>query len=565
MKITRMFAVIIAVLLCVLILYIFLHRTSSIRLHAAAIASADPEATQAGVTVLKQGGNAFDATVAVAAALAVVEPYQSGLGGGGFWLIHQASNKRNTFIDSRETAPSSARPNMYMDESDHYIPGSSINGPNAAAIPGEVAGMVYMVKHYGQLTLAKDFAPAIQLAQQGFKVDKKYQRFAKWRLAVLQRYPSSATIYLRNNKVPPLGTLIKQPQLAQTLETIAQEGKAGFYQGPIAETMVQEVKKHGGVWQLKDLQNYHVIVRKPLEGQYHGMAVITAPPPSAGGVGIITMLNILSQFPMATLKPITQLHLILEAMRMAYWQRTLYLGDPDFVKAPLRKLLSLDNAKQLATKIHLHRAMASRELPMGDSIRESEGNTTQISVLDRKGNYVSATLSNNYIFGSGFVVSGTGVLLNDEMDDFAVNPGVPNVYGLIGSRANIIEPGKRPLSSMTPSFVQTPDGVAILGTPGGSRIVSMVLLAILDMPKHPNPEHWVQVKRYHLQYLPDTVQYEPDAFTLEQQKALRKMGYHLKALKQPYGDMQAVYWDTKNNKVLGASDPRGIGQWQVVP
>lgn len=522
---------------------------------AAAIASAHPLATEAGLEILEAGGNAFDAAVAVSATLAVVEPYSSGLGGGGFWLLHRADDGHEIMIDGRERAPLGATRDMYLDEHGGIVPGLSINGPLAAGIPGEPAALAHISEHYGKLPLAITLAPAIRHALKGFPVTPHYRRMAGFRLEVLRRDPEAANTFLKEGQIPPLDHLIKQPALAQTLEAIAQHGATAFYQGDIAKSLVRAVSKAGGIWKQEDLEKYNVVEREPLRFDYRGLTVTAAPPPSSGGVALASMLNILQQFPLEKLNKVQRSHLTVEAMRRAYRDRAEYLGDSDYVDVPLRRLTDPDYAAGLAASIRLDRATASSELPAATT--DIGGNhTTHFSILDRQGNYVSATLSVNYPFGSGFVAGDTGILLNDEMDDFSAKPGTPNVYGLVGAEANAIEPGKRMLSSMSPTFVTGQDRVAILGTPGGSRIITMVLLGILEFAQDKGPEAWVNRPRFHHQYLPDILYYEADAFHADEAFALEALGHQLKQSDSTWGNMQAVLWDKKRQQVEAASDPR---------
>ncbi len=523
-----------------------------------AISTSSVEATYAGLAVLKMGGNAFDAAVAISAVLAVTEPYSSGIGGGGFYLIHDAKTDQNSFIDAREKAPLAANKNMFLNDKGEVKKGSlSLNGPLAAAIPGEPAALIYLNQQYGLLPLAEDLQPAIHSALYGFKVNKLYREYAMLRLSVLRRYPASAKIFLYNNHVPELNTVIRQIDLAQTLQNIAKYGRSGFYAGKTAHQLVQGVRDYGGIWDNRDLQFYQVIVRPPLMGSYQGIKIITAPPPSAGGIALLTMLNILAHYPLAKLDQLQQLHFIIEAMRLAFWDRARYIGDPDFISVPVAKLISKEHAEQLRQFISPNKATPSRSLTPEVAIREGH-DTTHFSVLDTEGNMVSATLSINYPFGSGFVVPKTGVLLNNSMDDFAVKENSPNVYGLVDYGNNLIAPRKRPVSSMTPTFLFGPQGVAILGTPGGSRIPTMVLLAVLNYVKGNKPAEWVNQKRYHMQYLPDEVQYEAQALAPQLMTGLAQMGYTLKQT-HPYGSMQAILWNQKTNQVFAAADPRRDG------
>jgi len=529
---------------------------------AQAVASAHPQATQAGMEILAAGGNAFDAAVAVSAALAVVEPYSSGIGGGGFWLLHRAADRRQVMLDGRERAPLAAHRDLYLDKQGKVVPGLSMDGALAAGIPGEPAALAYLAKHYGRLPLARSLAPAIHLAEAGFAVDEYYRRMVRFRLEVMQRYPSTAAIFLRDGEVPPLGTVIRQPALAATLQALADKGRQGFYAGAVADRLVSGVRAAGGIWTLDDLQQYHVVEREPVSFEYRGLRIVSAAPPSSGGVALATMLHILAGWDLSQLAPAQRTHLVVEAMRRAYRDRAQYMGDPDFVDMPLQLLADPAYAAGLRASIRDDRATPSAALP--GSVNTVEGtDTTHFSILDREGNRVAATLSINYPFGSGLVVPGTGVLLNDEMDDFSAKPGVPNAYGLVGAVANAIMPGKRPLSSMTPTFVESDNGVAILGTPGGSRIITMVLLGILDLEAGAMPQSWVSLPRFHHQYLPDVIQYEPGALAQPVLDSLAGMGHTLKPLQGSYGNMQAILWDHKNKQVTAASDPRGVGEARV--
>lgn len=529
---------------------------------AAGIASAHPTATRAGHEILAAGGNAFDAAIAVSATLAVVEPYSSGIGGGGFWLLHRASDGRQVMIDGRERAPLKAHRDMYLNEDGEVVAGLSMDGALAAGIPGVPAALVHMAERYGRLPLSQSLAPAIHAAKDGFLVTEFYRRMVGFRLKALRASPASAAIFLSQNDIPPLGHIIRQPDLANTLSALAEQGRDGFYDGAVAKAMVQGVRVNAGIWSLEDLKQYQAVEREPVVGSYKGYKVISASPPSSGGVAMVNMLNILEGYELEKQDRVTRTHLIVEAMRRAYRDRAEFLGDTDFVRVPTDMLTDKAYAREMAANIKLDDATLSIDLkPVAV---EAEGpHTTHFSVLDREGNRVSATLSINYPFGSGFVPAGTGVLLNDEMDDFSAKPGVPNAYGLVGANANAIAAGKRPLSSMSPTFVEGPDGVAILGTPGGSRIISMVLLGILDYTEGQGPQHWVSLPRFHHQYLPDVIQHEADTFSSGEKEQLLIYGHQLKELSYPYGNMQAVLWDKKNNTVSAASDPRVEGRAEV--
>lgn len=533
--------------------------TVAVQARPAAIASAHPLATQAGFEILEQGGNAFDAAVAVTAALAVVEPAGSGLGGGGFWLLHRAEDNYQVMIDGREMAPGKAHPAMYLDEQGQFLPDLSLNGPLAAGIPGIPAGLVHLALKYGDLPLATSLQPAIRYAENGFPVTEGYRRLAGFRQDVLRQYPHTAAIFLDKGQVPAIGTLIRQPDLAATLRTIASQGHAGFYQGDIADKLVRSVQAHGGIWTQSDLARYHVIERKPVSGHYRGYRISSAALPSSGGIVLMLALNQLATFDLTQAVLSQRRHWIIEAMRRAYRDRSLYLGDADFVDIP-DYLSDPDYGRRLGRTIDDDTATSSEALPTTDSGGE---NTSHFSIIDPAGNRVAATLSINYPFGSGFVAEGTGVLLNDEMDDFSAPAGAANVYGLTGSQANAIEPYKRPLSSMSPTFIENDERLMIIGTPGGSRIISMVLLGLLDFIDGRSAQEIVSAPRYHHQYLPDYVQLEKDGFSEAEIRDLQRRGHHIKQLQRRYGDMQIVLVDKHKGLIEAASDPRGEGLARV--
>jgi gamma-glutamyltranspeptidase/glutathione hydrolase len=543
-------------------LFVSTATTQALELPAAAIATAHPLATEAGHKILQQGGNAFDAAVAITTSLAVVEPMSSGLGGGGFWLIHREKDKHQTMIDGREKAPKAAHRDMYLDESGNVISNLSIDGPLAAGIPGIPAGIVHLATKYGRLPLNTSLQPAIEQARNGFKVDQHYQRMAKFRLEALRASPAAAAVFLQNNEVPEIDFVVKQPDLARTLELIATQGNDGFYKGGLAAKLVDGVRDANGIWTVEDLAEYKIVERLPIRGSYRGIAITSAPPPSSGGIALLTILNILSGFDFKEYDETTQTHLIVEAMRRAYRDRAIYLGDPDFVKVPSSKLLHPYYADGLRATINPDKATPSALLP-GVATSHKAEDTTHFSVLDKEGNRVSATLTINYPFGSCFMPPGTGVLLNDEMDDFSAKPGVPNAYGLVGAEANAIQPEKRPLSSMSPTFLENERGVVVLGTPGGSRIITMVLLGILDYTNGGDPASIVSLPRFHHQFLPDHIQYEEGAFSSAKMEQLQARGHELKQTGWRYGNMQAVMWDKQSNELSAASDPRVGGYAEV--
>ncbi len=526
-----------------------------------AIASAHALATAAGHTVFDAGGNAFDAAIAVAAALAVVEPYSSGIGGGGFFLVHDVKTGHDAMIDARETAPAAATPAMFLDAQGKVAPARSLNGALAAGIPGLPAGLVYMAKHYGRLSLAQDLAPAIALAEQGFAVTEHYAIMAGFRASAFKPQSDAAQIFLRDGKAPALGTVLTQPDLARTLRTIAERGNDGFYGGDLAARLVAGARADGGIWSKDDLTAYRVKERTPLVGRYHDIRVVSASPPSSGGVVMLEALNILEHFKLRDLNKVDRMHAVIEAMRLSYRDRADYLGDPDFVEMPIAHLIDKTYAAELAGKIDLAHATPSASLP--PITTDPHHHTTHYSVLDSAGNRVAATLSVNYPFGAASVPAGTGVLLNNEMDDFATSPLTPNAYGLVGGSANAVGPGRRPLSSMTPTFLEGPDRIGILGTPGGSRIISMVLLGVLEFAGGGSPEQMVSTPRYHHQYLPDQVEFDAGGLDAATQAGLVAKGHKLNESKRRYGNMHAITWDRTSGTVQAASDPRGEGRAEV--
>jgi gamma-glutamyltranspeptidase / glutathione hydrolase len=530
-----------------------------------AIASAHPLATEAGFEVIGKGGNVFDAAVAVSAALAVVEPSGSGLGGGGYWLLHRAKDHVETLIDGREKAPLTAHKDMFLDKSGKVIPLLSLDGALAAAIPGLPAGLAHLSEKYGRLSLAENLAPAIRHAQNGFATSEQHIQKLTPRVEALNKHYHTAAIFLSHGAAPKPHSILKQPDLANTLNQLAEFGKDGFYSGEVAEKLVNGVRKAGGIWSRQDLDNYQIVEREPIKGSYQGITITSAPPSSSGGIVLLEALNILSGFDLRKTDEITRKHLVAEAMRRAYHDRALYLGDPDFIDIPTKRLLSADYAAGLRSAIRPDKALPSGFLS-GDLPEQNQGTqTTHFSIIDEDGNRVAATLSINKYFGSGFAPEGTGVLLNDEMDDFSSLPGAMNSYGLVGGAANSIAPGKRMLSSMTPTFLETPDRIAVLGTPGGSRIISMVLLGVLDFAKGNNPDSWVKVPRFHHQFMPDVLEHEKAAFSQGELSRLTALGHQMKETRRPYGDMQAVQLHKGTHALTAASDPRGVGKAWVSP
>jgi gamma-glutamyltranspeptidase / glutathione hydrolase len=523
------------------------------------IASAHALATKAGCEILRSGGNAFDAAVAVAAALAVVEPFASGIGGGGFFLLHRASDNFEVFVDARETAPTRATREFFVDEDGQAKQKASLEGPTAAGIPGEPAALDWVAGRYGKLPLARALAPAIQLAERGFPADPRYATASALREALLKNNTHAATSFLDSGKAVAPGFVVIQPQLAHTLRMLADQGRQSFYHGDFARRLVQTVKSAGGLWELSDLENYRVIERAPIKFTYRGAKITTAPLPSSGGLVLAQSLFILESVNLAGLCATDRAHYAVEAMRRGYHDRARYMGDSDFFVVPVVKLASREYAQRRGASIDPARATPSSDLAQEAGAAGEGRDTTHFSIIDADGNRVAATLSVNGPFGSGFVAGDTGVLLNNHMDDFVLVPGVPNLYKLVGSRANAIEPGKRPLSSMSPTFVEDDRGVLVLGTPGGSRIISMVLEGILDYVDQPQTDlaSLVAAPRFHHQYLPDRIEIEPDGFPDQWVEAMKAKGHAVELGRRKWGNMQAVFFDKKTGRIETASDPRG--------
>ena len=527
-----------------------------------AVASAHPLATQAGLEIMAAGGNAFDAAVAVSAAIAVVEPTGSGIGGGGFWLLHREADHFDTMVDGREVAPIAARADMYLDASGTAVDRLSRDGPLSAGIPGEPAALAYLAKKYGRLPLTKTLAPAIRYARDGFALDPKLARAIE---QTEKRFsPATRAVFLPAGHLPAVGDVIRQPDLAAVLQRLADQGPKGFYTGETATRLLAGVRASGGIWTEEDLRRYTVTERAPIVTYFRDYKLVTAPPPSAGGIALAEVLQQLEGLGWTDTQDANSKHFVIEALRRAYRDRAAYLGDPDFVSIPLTRLASRSYALALARSIDPVHATPSSSLPQTGAQAVEGGNTSHFSVIDAEGNRVAATMSINLSFGSAYMAPGTGVVLNDEMDDFAASATASNAYGLIGSIPNLVAPRKRPLSTMTPTFVEGPNGVLALGTPGGSRIATMVLLGVLNFVDGADAATIVSTPRYHHQYLPDVVQFEPGAFSAEEQARLAAMGHVLQPLDSTYGNLEVVLWNRAANRLEAAADPRGVGSGQVV-
>ena len=529
----------------------------------AAIASANFLATNAGLEVIAAGGNAFDAAVAVASTLSVVEPESSGMGGGFMAVLRRASDGREVFIDAREVAPAAVNAKDYLNSDGTPNRDAALNGPLSAGIPGEPAGLAWLAEHYGRLPLKQSLAPAIRTARDGFEPDSRLRGSIAERADDLRRWPASAAKYFVDGKPPVAGKLWRDPDQARTIELLAEQGRDGFYKGEVARKLVAAVRAAGGNWSEADLAAYQVKERAPISVDYRGYRIVTAPPPSSGGVAVAEILNILRGVETEKLDRAHRIHYVIEAMRRAFRDHNDYLGDPDFVKMPLDMLLSPYYADGLRQSILPDRATPSSMLP-SSAARDPGPHTTHFSIIDKDGNMIAVTSTVNYTLGSTFVAAGTGVLLNDEMDDFALVPNKPNVYGLLGSTANAPKPGKRMLSSMTPSLVIGTDRTAVIGSPGGSTIITQVLEGILAFIDGKDANGIVAQKRYHHQFMPDRVDVEQGVFDAATTRELERMGYTLHP-REPWGFMNVVTWDHRDNKLDAASDPRrpsGLGKVQ---
>jgi gamma-glutamyltranspeptidase / glutathione hydrolase len=538
-----------------------------------AIASAHYLATEAGHEIFAKGGNAFDAAVAVSATLSVVEPISSGLGGGGFFLLHEAKSGQDRFIDARETAPAAATPAQYLNAQGEFDRDRATNGAWSAGIPGLPAGLVHLAEKYGRLPLQVSLQPAIRIAREGFPV---YARLAKGyvsRQAVMERYSGTRAVFLADGDLPEEGEILRQPDLANTLELLAARGHAGFYQGEVAAKLLAGVAADGGQWRAEELAGYRVRERTPIRFEYDGWQVVTAPPPSSGGIALAQMLQILEPLDLQKMEATARTHWVTEAMRRAFHDRTFYLGDPDFVRIPQKTLASAEYAAGLRAGIHPQKATPS-DLLSGSQTPLEDEDTTHFSIIDADGNRVAGTQTVNLLFGSGLVAPGTGVLLNNEMDDFALKPGTPNAFGVIGYDANAPKPGKRMLSSMTPTFMSNKDRVAVLGSPGGSRIITMVLLGALGFADGLDAQQVTSLPRYHHQWQPDELSTERNALPADVLAALRAMGHNVRAPEEAadgrrssdsWGNMQAVEWDKSSGVLRTGSDPRNpVGLGKVV-
>ncbi|HET8564255.1 MAG TPA: gamma-glutamyltransferase [Candidatus Binatia bacterium] len=510
-------------------------------------------ATKAGMDILNRGGTAVDAAVATAFALAVVDPAASGIGGGGFMVIYEAKDRKAHALDFRETAPEAARSDLYV-KGGKAVPSLSLTGALAVAVPGEVAGLLQASKRFGSLPLPVLMAPAIRYAENGFPLDLPFRYAIERQLAAMKKFPDLGRVFLLKDDVPPEGEMIRQAELGETLKAIASQGADVFYHGWIAQAIAETVRKEGGVLALDDLKNYKPVWREPLIGHYRKRLIITMPPPSSGGIALLQMLNVLEGHRLYQLPPnsATYLHLVAEAMKHAFADRAQYLGDPDFVKAPVEMLTSRDYASWIRSRISPVKTYPAKYYGLGN-LKAEQGGTTHFGVLDRFGNAVACTLSINTRFGSKVMVPKTGIILNNEMDDFSIHPG-GNVYGLVGNEANSLRPKKRPLSSMAPTIVlQGERPELIVGGAGGPRIISATLQTIINFLDFQMPvQQAVESPRVHHQWIPEELNVEAK-LPAETKKSLERRGHAIKE-RNVLGIVQAI--SHKSSKMSGAADPR---------
>ncbi|MGE8444182.1 MAG: gamma-glutamyltransferase [Comamonas testosteroni] len=520
------------------------------------VASEQELATQIGVDILKAGGNAVDAAVAVGFALAVALPNAGNIGGGGFMMVHDASSGKDIALDFREVAPRGASRNMYLDASGKVIDGKSLFTHYAVGVPGTVAGMTHALSRWGSMPLARVMAPAIALADKGYPVSVTLAKTLDQEKKNMGRWPATQAVFWRNGAPLQTGQRLVQKDLAQSLRLISQQGAKAFYEGAIAQKIVAEMAPHANALSLQDLRDYKVAEREPVRGSYRGYQIVTMPPPSSGGAHLIQILNMMERWPMNQwgADSAQSVHYMTEAMKLAYADRSEYLGDPDFVKIPLKGLISKSYASELAASIKPQQARPAKDIRPGRPQPYESDQTTHYSVVDKAGNAVAVTYTLNTNFGSGIVAKGTGILLNNEMDDFSAKPGVANAYGLVGGDANAVQAGKRPLSSMTPTLVLK-DGkpVLVTGSPGGARIITTVLQQVVNhIDFGMNPAEAAATPRFHHQWTPDELRVEkgfsPDTLAL-----LRQWG-HKVALKASMGRTQTI--EIRDGLLRGASDPR---------
>ena len=530
--------------------------------HDYAIATQGHWTSKIAEQIFEKGGNIYDAAAAASFAISVERPQSTGLGGGGFLLSYNAKEKQFYALDFRERAPLAATRDMYLDKKGNVIPKSSINGPLAAAVPGLVDGVLRFHEKFGKLTRQEVMQPAIDLANKGFKIYPYLAKMLKRREKTLQLYPASRKKFFKHDdSILKEGDVLKQPDLARTLQSISDKGREGFYKGWVANAISKASKSYGGILTKKDLVNYQSTERQALQTKYKDYQVISMPPPSSGGIHILQMLNILENKQLDKEKPFSphNIHLISSSMQLAFADRAKHLGDPDFYKVPSQQLISKSYAKDLARKIDKNSSKSSTDIHAGKFSVTESNDTTHFTLMDGEGNVVVSTQTINGPLGSGFVADGTGVLLNNEMDDFSAKPGTPNMFGAIGAEANSIQAKKRPLSSMSPTIVMKDHKpVLALGSPNGTRIITCVLLSTLNYIEFGMPLfESITALRYHHQWLPDEIRVDKPFLPLKTKQSLEKMGY--KIANKPYGcRVQAISFE--KNRLHVVSDPRGEGR-----
>ena len=532
------------------------------------VVSTSSYASQVGVDILKKGGNAVDAAVAVGFALAVTYPAAGNIGGGGFMVIHLADGK-NTTIDFREKAPMSAYRDMYLNKEGEFVPELSQQGTTSAGVPGSTAGLIYAIEKYGTLPLSEVIQPAIDLARKGWKLNARDARYFREGLPLFEKYPSTQKIFMKDSTTYSEGELFTQPDLASTLEGIKEHGRDGFYKGRVAELLVRQVKSLGGYITPADLEKYQPVEREPVTGTYRGYEIVSMAPPSSGGIALIELLNILENYNLSQegWNSSQYVHHIVEAMKYVYADRTYHLGDADFYPVPEKQLTSKEYAKTIFNRIEQagNTAVPYGDIKSPDVTQYSESTqTTHYSVYDSYGNAVSTTTTINSLFGSGVIVDSAGFFLNNEMDDFSSKPGVQNQFGLLGSEANSIQPEKRMLSSMTPTIIlHNGNPFIIAGSPGGSTIITVVLQVILNcIDFDMNIREAIEKPRIHHQWIPDSIYYEQKALTADVKRELAAIGYKFvnESAAQPIlGIVEAIMIDNRNGIIYGADDPRGGG------
>lgn len=525
------------------------------------VVSASEIASNVGIQILKKGGNAVDAAVAVGFALAVTYPAAGNLGGGGFMVIRLADGTETT-IDYRETAPLKAHPKLYLDEDGKLIPDLSSTGVTSAGVPGSVAGLIYSLGKYGTLPLETVIEPAINLARNGFPLSHRLANSINYNYKEFSKYESSKKIFTKEDSKFYLNDIFIQTDLANTLERIQKNGNDGFYKGETAILIVEQIERQNGFIALDDLANYKPIERKPVVGYYRGFKIISMGPPSAGGIALIQLLNILENYKFSKSEwgSSSYIHKIVESMKYVYADRSHYLGDEDFVNVPKAELTSKEYAKSIHQKIDSIAAPSSHIQPTSNFMNSESEETTHYSIIDSYGNVVSTTTTINSSFGSGVVVEGAGFLLNNEMDDFSIQPGVPNQFGLTGGEANKIEAGKRMLSSMTPTIVFKDDKpFLVLGSPGGSTIITVVLQVIMNVIDfNMNMQDAIDKARIHHQWLPDRIDFEQYGLAEDVINSLHSKGHKLGS-ERTLGRVEGILIDSNNNIYFGATDPRGYG------